>query len=141
MTTHTTEPDRQSLTLDPDSGRILHEEIGRLPERFRSALVLCYLEGLTHEMAAGQLGCPVGTIRSRLATARERLRRRLTHRGFAPTMIPAGLSGSGLLPVSESAALSISVPVSLVDATVRGALRVGVVKVHLPGLSRSRLLR
>ena len=41
-----------------------------LARRFRSALVLCYLEGLTHEMAADQLGCPVGTIRSRLATGR-----------------------------------------------------------------------
>ena len=41
---------------------------GSLPEKFRTAVVLCYLEGLTHETAAGHLGCPVGTIRSRLAT-------------------------------------------------------------------------
>ena len=105
-----------------------------MPERFRSALVLCYLEGLTHEMAADQLGCPVGTIRSRLATARERLRRRLTRRGVAPAVIPVGLSGAGLIPALESAAVSISVPVALVDSTVRGALRVGLGKGALAGI-------
>lgn len=76
MTMRTTVANGESTVQDEDSDRVLHEEIGRLPERFRSALVLCYVEGLTHEMAAGMLGCPVGTIRSRLATARERLRRR-----------------------------------------------------------------
>ena len=52
---------------------ILHQEIQRLPERYRVAIVLCYLEGLTHEQAAERLGCPVGTVRSRLAAGRERL--------------------------------------------------------------------
>ena len=49
--------------------------------------MLCYLEGLTHEMAAEQLGWPVGSVKSRLAWARERLRVRLTRRGFAPASI------------------------------------------------------
>ena len=69
------EQERMSKTrptaLDEDLARVLQEEIGRLPEKFRAAVVLCYLEGLTHEVAATQLSCPVGTIRSRLATARE----------------------------------------------------------------------
>ncbi|WP_422929080.1 RNA polymerase sigma factor [Singulisphaera sp. PoT] len=60
--------------IDGDVARAIHEEVGRLPERFRKAVVLCYLEGRTHEMAAEELGCPVGTIRSRLAAARERLK-------------------------------------------------------------------
>ena len=68
---------------------MLHQEIGLLPERYRSAVVLCYLEGLTHEAAAERLGRPVGTVRSRLATARDRLRARLTRRGLAPAVIPA----------------------------------------------------
>ncbi len=46
----------------------LHEEIGRLPERYRIPVVLCLLEGLTHEQAARHLGWPVGTVKSRLAT-------------------------------------------------------------------------
>ena len=134
MTTRTTDVESQSPIFDDDQERILHEEISRLPERFRSALVLCYLEGMTHEMAAGQLGCPVGTIRSRLATARERLRRRLTHRGMAPAMFPAGLLGSTALPIADSAAISISLPPALVVTTVRGALSVNMGRIAMAGI-------
>jgi len=134
MMTRMTQGQSGHAEVDDDSGRVIHEEVGRLPERFRSAVVLCYLEGLTHEMAASQLGCPVGTIRSRLATARERLRNRLTRRGVAPVAIPAGLSGPGLGSLSESTTASTSVPVTLVDATVRGALRVGLGKSTLAGI-------
>src|SRR5262249_20882638 len=107
----------------------------RLPERFRSASVLCYLEGLTHEMAADQLGCPVGTIRSRLATARERLRKRLIRRGLAPAALAAESSRSGLLTTSGSAVLPPPVPVPLVDYTVRSALCVGMGKTALAGVT------
>jgi len=128
MTARTTGGEWKDPSPDDDSGRVLQEEIGRLPDRFRAAVVLCYLEGMTHEMAAEQSGCPVGTIRSRLATARERLRNRLTRRGVAPAAIPMGSSGTGLVSVSESASLAMSVPAALADATVRGALRVGLGK-------------
>ena len=47
-------------------------------------MALCYWEGLTQEQAAAQLGCPLGTVRSRLARARRLLHRRLTRRGLAP---------------------------------------------------------
>jgi RNA polymerase sigma factor (sigma-70 family) len=134
MALHTTQADSQSPVVDDDRDRVLHEEIGHLPERFRSPLVLCYLEGLTHEMAADQLGCPVGTVRSRLATARERLRRRLTHRGVAPAIFPFGLSASAVIPVADSAGLSMSLPVALVDATVRGSLSVNLGKSALAGI-------
>lgn len=49
---------------------ILDEEIARLPERYRAAIVLCDLDGLTHEAAARRLRCPSGTIASRLARGR-----------------------------------------------------------------------
>ncbi len=65
---------------------MLHEEIGRLPDRYRTPVVLCYLEGLTHEEAARRLGWPIGTVGVRLMRARERLHGRLTRRGLAPTM-------------------------------------------------------
>ena len=57
--------------------RVIHDELGRLPERLRAPLVLCYLEGLTHDLAARQLDCPVGTVRSRLARGRDLLHRRI----------------------------------------------------------------
>src|SRR5437868_5260958 len=61
----------------------LHEEIDRLPENHRAAVVLCYLEGLTHEEAARRLGWPLGSVKGRLARAREQLRDRLVRRGLA----------------------------------------------------------
>lgn len=65
-----------------DLNRVLHEELERLPERFRAPLVLCDLEGRTHDQAARHLGWPVGTIKSRIARGRDRLRARLRRRGL-----------------------------------------------------------
>jgi len=70
--------------VSPELAAILHEELGRLPERYRAALVLCYLEGYTCEAASRRLGWPVGTVKSRLARGRERLRGRLIRRGVVP---------------------------------------------------------
>jgi HlyD family secretion protein len=64
---------------------VLEEEIARLPRRHRAVFILCCLEGRTGEEAARQLGCPPGTVSSRLTRARKRLRRRLTRRGFGPS--------------------------------------------------------
>lgn len=61
-------------------------EIARLPAHYRSAVVLCHLEGLSHEQAARRLRCPVGTVQSRLHRARERLRSGLARRGLAPAI-------------------------------------------------------
>src|SRR5262249_7047902 len=60
---------------------MLDDEVARLPEKFRAPLVLCYFEGRTHEEAARRLAWPVGTVRSRMARARDLLRARLTRRG------------------------------------------------------------
>ena len=66
---------------------ILHAEIGRLPRKLRDPIVLCYLEGLTVEGAAGRLRCPVGTLKSRLGRGREVLRSRLSRRGLGGAAI------------------------------------------------------
>ncbi len=104
--------------------RVLHEEVGRLPEKYRRAVVLCYLEGLTHDQAADRLGWPVGTVRSRLARARDRLRERLIGRGVAPGMATAWETTRG----------TIAVPPGLAGATVRGALRIGSGKAAMAGV-------
>mgnify|MGYP001019980245 CR=1 FL=1 len=74
----------------------LHRELSQLPEVFRSPLVLFHLQGLSHEEVALRLGCPIGTVRSRLVRGRERLRERLVRRGFGGAMTPllAGLEGA-----------------------------------------------
>jgi RNA polymerase sigma factor (sigma-70 family) len=61
---------------------LLREEVSRLPERHRLPVVLCYLEGKTHQEAAAQLRCPLGTLKARLSRARQTLRVRLSRRGF-----------------------------------------------------------
>ena len=65
-------------TIERNEGaEIVHHELGRLPEKYRAPIVLCYFEGLTHDEAAARLSWPVGTVRSRLARARDTLRSRL----------------------------------------------------------------
>ncbi len=91
--------------LECDEGAaVVHQEVHRLPEKYRAPVVLCYLEGLTHDEAALRLSWPVGTVRSRLARARDTLRTRLTRRGVtAPAAVgpvAAWLAGD---PVASSA--------------------------------------
>jgi RNA polymerase sigma factor (sigma-70 family) len=71
--------------LDRELWPIIHAEIDRLPDRYRAPIALCYLEGLSYEQAAHQLGWPLGTVGSRIARARELLRSRLTRRGVTAT--------------------------------------------------------
>ncbi|MDR3621508.1 MAG: sigma-70 family RNA polymerase sigma factor [Paludisphaera borealis] len=94
----------------------LYEELGRLPGKFRDPLVLCYLEGHTAEQAAERLGCPRGTILSRMARAKERLKDQLTRRGV--TVSDAALI-AGLSPASASAPL----PIGLAAVTTRAAVK------------------
>jgi RNA polymerase sigma factor (sigma-70 family) len=96
-------------------GPIVQEEVQRLPQKYCSAVVLCYWEGLTQEQAAAQLGCPLGTVRSRLARARDLLRRRLARRGVAPL---AGIAGSGF-DLASIAPIPATLPDSWVAATLK----------------------
>jgi len=100
-----------------DLRRVLDEELARLPEKYRAPLVLCYLQGLTHDEAAERLACPVGTVRSRLARGRERLGTRLTRRGLAPA---AGLLGASL----SAHASGVTTPPILLSSTSQAAARV-----------------
>jgi RNA polymerase sigma factor (sigma-70 family) len=105
----------QPETVWRDLRPVLDDEVNRLPLKYRLPLVLCYLEGKTTDEAAQELGCPRGTVATRLAWARERLRRRLTRRGLA---VSAGVLATSL---SQNAA-SATLPAALVTATVRSGL-------------------
>ena len=96
--------------------RVVQEELARLPERLRAPFVLCYLEGMTHELAARELRCPVGTVRSRLARARALLHRRIARRGIATP-------SAALAAVLESSACASAVPPHLPRSLVKLATR------------------
>ena len=92
----------------------LHEEVDRLPQSLRAPIVLCYLEGLTHDEAARRLRWPVGTVRSRMARARDLLRARLIRRGLAYTAIAA--------TIESPRAVMAEVPHALAHTTTRSAV-------------------
>jgi RNA polymerase sigma factor (sigma-70 family) len=95
----------------------LHEQINRLPDKYRLPIILCYMKGQTQTQAAEALGWPLGTVQIRLHRGRERLRSSLT-RGRA-----------GLVPAKSSdlmASLAVT-PVFLkrewTHTTARAAVR------------------
>jgi RNA polymerase sigma factor (sigma-70 family) len=108
-------PDPLTDLLWRDLRPVLDAEIDGLPVRYRAPFVLCYLEGLTYEEAARRLGCPLGTLSTRLTRARERLRVRLTRRGLA-------LSSGVLAALLAQNVTTAAVPAALFDATAKAAL-------------------
>ncbi len=93
---------------------ILDDELARLPERHRAPVVLCELEGLSRRDAAARLNISEGTLSSRLARAKARLRERLTKRGFA-------LSAVTLTSILTQDASAVIIPPALADSTIRVA--------------------
>jgi RNA polymerase sigma factor (sigma-70 family) len=114
--------------LEP--GSVLDQELNRLPRKYRVPLILCYLNGRTHDQAAEEMACPVGTVRSRLARGRDLLRRRLTTRGHAPTAailgtgttLPARMFGESVPPYLASSTLKAALEISASQTIQAGAL-------------------
>jgi RNA polymerase sigma factor (sigma-70 family) len=124
-------------TVDPADREALQalvdEELHRLPEKYRTPLVLCYLEGKTNTEAARELGWPAGSMSSRLARAREMLRDRLAGRGVA-------LSTCGLALLLGENAAPAAMPAALVHSTVQAAALYAAGQTGLAGLVSGKAL-
>jgi RNA polymerase sigma factor (sigma-70 family) len=114
-----------------DLREVLDRELAALPERYRAAVVLCDLEGKDRQEAARELGCPEGTVASRLARGRSLLAKRLARRGLATV--------AAALPRE---AASACVPAALVSSTVKAAAGSGAAGVVslTKGVMRAMLL-
>lgn len=113
--------DMPATKTDTDASReirpIVDEEVHRLPEKYREAIVSCYLEGKTYDEAALALGCPKGTVSIRLTRARDMLHKRLTRRGIT-------LSAATITTILSESSLSAAVPAALANTTMKAALSV-----------------
>jgi protein involved in polysaccharide export with SLBB domain len=103
-----------------ETSRIIRDEVVRLPEKYRAVTVLCYWEGLSQEQAAAHLGCPIGTVRSRMARGKELLRKRLARRGVGATGAVAGLDAT-----VGGTGLASAIPNGLVSSVVKAGVELG----------------
>lgn len=109
------EADPSTPVIWNDLRGVLDEELNRLPAKYRDPLVLCYLEGQTHEQAARSLGWPSGTMSRRVGRGLEWLRERLVHRGVT---MPSAALAALLVGASARAAA----PAALRTATLQAAI-------------------
>ena len=137
---------RQEAIHEPEGLRELmhevYEEIARMPERYRAPIVLCYVEGQSHEEAARILRCRLRTLQTRLQRGKAKLRLRLVRRGLAPGtgLLAAGLAEGEHSAAAAEAAVTAAkgmLPAGLLESTTRAS--VGFAANPAAGLASSAL--
>jgi RNA polymerase sigma factor (sigma-70 family) len=108
------EPAAREQELWRDLLPILDQELSSLPHKYRTAIVLCDLEGRTRKAVAKQLGIPEGTVSGRLTRGRAMLAKRLSRHGL-------GISGGALATMISQNVSSASVPMTAVSLTIKAA--------------------
>jgi RNA polymerase sigma factor (sigma-70 family) len=122
------EPAAAENDLWEDLQPLLDQELSRLSDKYRSAIVLCDLEGKTRKEAARQLGVPEGTVAARVARGRKLLAQQLARRGLA-------LSSTALATVLAQNTASATVPNGVVSSTIEAACLVAVGQAAAGGIS------
>jgi RNA polymerase sigma factor (sigma-70 family) len=120
---------RDDRTAEGDSGGLeeaLHEEVERLPRKFREAIVLHYFEGLGTAKIAERLLCTRSAVKQWLARGRKTLRKRLT-RGVASAnalaVAPVELHGAAAIPVHKAVAVAKAVVAYAAASTASGLVK------------------
>jgi RNA polymerase sigma factor (sigma-70 family) len=142
-------PQPEAVNPEPwdDVQALLDQELGRLPDKYRAIIVLCDLEARSRREVAQQLGCPEGTVASRLARARLMLAKRLAQRGVTVSAgaLAAGLSGqasAGVPPATVSATIKAVTAVAAGQAVAAGLISANVaalIKGVLQGMLLNKL--
>ena len=99
-------PDPSEEAAARELRRVLDQELQGLPAKYRAPLVLCDMEGKTHEQAARELGWPKGSLAKRLNGAREQLRARLVRRGVTLSAGALAVFTANEVTAAPSAALA-----------------------------------
>ena len=107
---------------------LLDRELSRLPEKYRLPIIFCDLEGKSRRQAARLLGCPEGSLSSRLTRAKAMLARRLARHGLA-------VSGASLAASLAQQRASASVSPSVFSSTIRSAAMMAAGKAAVSGVS------
>jgi RNA polymerase sigma factor (sigma-70 family) len=121
------EPAVPAKNAASDLQAVLDQELSRLPEKYRTVIVLCDLEGNTNKEAARQLRVPQGTVASRLARGRLMLAKRLARHGLR-------VSGSALAAVLAEEVASASAPSSVLISTIKAVTLVAAGQAEITGL-------